>query len=243
MAQLSTGLITSFLYYMVLLYAITDIDAVIHSNVPSFPLAAIYHQATRSQTGTAILLVFFIVDLLTALPGAYVTAGRMLWTLARDDAVPFAPHIARVSTRFRNPFVATLYTFAVITALGCIYVAYGTAFSAFIGCFTILTTMSYAAAILPHLLTRRRYVKPGPFWMPDRWAYPTLVTANLYIVVFGVIYCFPYTLPIDAQTMNYSVVIIGGLTSIVGIYYLWKRNHGYKGPKVAMEIEEEASDI
>ena len=238
LAQLSIGFITAFLYYAVLLYAITDIDEVLNSNVPSFPLAAIYQQATRSQTGTAILLILFSLNI-TTLPGAYLTAARMLWTLARDDAVPFAPYIARVSSRHRNPFVATLCTFAATIALGCVYVAYATAFSAIVSCFTILTTLSYAAAILPHLLSRRRFVKPGPFWMPDRWAYPTLTITCLYIAAFNVIYCFPYTLPTSVQSMNYSSVISGGLTIIVGVYYLWKRNHGYKGPQVAMEIEED----
>jgi len=32
----------------------------------------------------------------------------------------------------------------------------------FVGVFAILTTISYLAAISPHILFRRKYVKPGP---------------------------------------------------------------------------------
>jgi hypothetical protein len=39
----------------------------------------------------------------------------------------------------------------------------------FVSVFAILTTMSYLAAISPHILSRRKHVNPGPFWMPGAW--------------------------------------------------------------------------
>ena len=110
---------------------------------------------------------------------------------------------------------------------------------AFIGCFTILTTLSYLAAILPHVLSRRQNVKPGPFWMPPIVAYTVHGVACAYIIVFNIIYFFPYSLPVSAANMNYSVLMAGGLTIIMGVYYIWKRTHGYEGPHVHMEIEGE----
>ena len=228
---------TTLCFYISILYSITDLDQVLHSNLTSFPLGAIYYQATRSHGGTAALLVLFLLNTLVNMPACYITSGRMLWTLARDDAVPFSSTIGKVSDRFHNPFAATFCVGLALTGLGCIYIASATAFNAFVGCYTILTTLSYVAAILPHLLARRRFVRPGPFWMPAKYAYPVMFVASAYIIVFDVIYCFPYSLPTSAETMNYSSVMAGGLTLIVGVYYLWKRNHGYRGPHVAMEIE------
>lgn len=198
-----------------------------------------YQQATRSNAGTAALLILFIINQIATIPGAYITAGRMLWTVARDDGTPFSAWVSHVSRKFRNPLNATLCVGIMCTILGCVYIGNATAFNAFVGVFTILTTMSYLAAILPHILTRRKYVKPGPFWMPGVWGYLVHGVASAYIIVFNIIYFFPYALPVSAQNMNYSVLMSGGLTIIVGIYYLWKRNHGYEGPHVHMEIEGE----
>lgn len=161
----------------------------------------------------------------------------MLWTMGRDKATPFSRQVGKIHPRFHNPFNAALVVTVFLTLLGCIYIGSTTAFNAFVSSFVILTTMSYLAAFGPHLLSRRRFVRPGPFWMPVRWAYPVLIIACTYIVSFNVIYCFPYVLPVTPENMNYSVVMSGGLTILVGLFYLWKRNHGYEGPHVAMDIE------
>lgn len=155
--------------------------------------------------------------------------------MARDDAVPFSNVFARVSPRWRNPFWAQVAIGVAVTLLGCIYVGSVTAFNAFIGVFAIFTTMSYLAAILPHILTKRKYVKPGPFWMPGITGYLVIGTASAYIIVWNIIFMFPYALPVDAATMNYSVVMSGGITILLGGWYLWKRTRGYVGPRVNMD--------
>jgi amino acid permease len=121
-----------------------------------------YQQATRSNAGTMGLLFIFLLDFLVAIPGAYVVCGRMLWTLARDDATPTSDWLRHVSGRWRNPLHAQIVCGICVTILGCIYIASDTAFNAFVGTFAILTTLSYLSAILPHLLTARKYVRPGP---------------------------------------------------------------------------------
>jgi hypothetical protein len=101
--------------------------------------------------------------------------------------------------------------------------------------------MSYLAAILPHILFRRKYVKPGPFWMPGVWGYLVTGIASAYIIVFNVIYCFPYVRPVNAVNMNYSSLMTGGLTIFVSLLYLWKRNHGYVGPHVLLDANNEVT--
>jgi amino acid transporter len=121
-----------------------------------------YQQATRSNAGTMGLLFIFLLDFLVAIPGAYVVCGRMLWTLARDDATPASGWLRHVSARWRNPLQAQIVCGCCVTVLGCIYIASDRAFNAFVGTFAILTTLSYLTAILPHLLSARKYVRPGP---------------------------------------------------------------------------------
>lgn len=61
--------------------------------------------------------------------------------------------------------------------------------------------MSYLAAFLPHILFRRQYVKPGPFWMPGAVGYIVIGIASAYIIVWNVIFMFPYSLPATPATM------------------------------------------
>jgi len=62
-----------------------------------------------------------------------------------------------------------------------------------------------------------------------------LGVASAYIIVFDVIYMFPYSMPFDAETMNYSCVMVGGIIILLALGYVWKRKHGYIGPQVASD--------
>ncbi|KAF1344273.1 amino acid permease-domain-containing protein [Delphinella strobiligena] len=208
-AQLTTGFITTFVFYISVLYAVTSLDDVLATNIVSLPLAAMYQQATRSTAGTF------------------------------DDATSFSSWFGRISPRWRNQFNATLVCGCCVTLLGVIYIGSVAAFDAIIDVFCIFTTMSYLAAFLPHILFRRQYVKPGPFWMPDAVGYIVIGIASAYIIVWNVIFMFPYSLPTSAATMNYSSLISGGVTIFLTIWYAWKRKHGYVGPNVVIDASDD----
>lgn len=210
------------------------------SNITSLPLAAMFQQATRSTAGTFALLFLYFFDIFITIPGAWITAGRMLWVLGRDDATPFPSIVGRISPTWRNPFNAQVLCCVGGTILGCIYIGSATAFQAFVGAFTVFTTMSYLAAILPHILTARKYVKLGPFWMPGVWGYIIMGLASAYMLVFNVLYMFPYTYPVaDANAMNWTSVMFAGITLLLALGYLWRRNHGYIGPRVVMDAHDD----
>lgn len=42
-------------------------------------------------------------------------------------------------------------------------------------------------------------------------------------------------MPVSVETMNYSCVMVGGITILLTVGYFWKRRHGYIGPQVAFE--------
>ncbi|KAJ9658202.1 hypothetical protein H2201_007875 [Coniosporium apollinis] len=239
-AQMVTGLITAFCYLVAIFYSISDFDALLEQPY-TIPLAEVYRQATTTRGGSLGLLLVIFLPLCCTLIGNYITAGRMLWTLARDQATPFPGLLSRVSPKWKNPFNATVACACITTVLGCIYVGSLTAFNAFVGSFVVLTTLSYLTAILPHLLTRRRYVMPGPFWMPVTVAYIVGGISCVYIIVFVVIYCFPYAMPFDAASMNYTCLITGGFTVFMTVWWLWKRTRGYTGPVILMQEERSLS--
>ena len=167
----------------------------------------------------------------------------MFWTLARDNATPFAGTFGRVNTRFRNPFNAILFCGVIATLLGCIYLGSSTAFNAFVGSFVVLSSLSYLAAILPHLLRRRSGIEPGWFWMRGAVGFVVNGVACLYIIVFMVIFCFPFSMPVSAATMNYASLMTGGLSLFVAVFWVWQKG-AYEGPKyVPLDAEILAADV
>lgn len=226
---MSVGFLTGVLYMIAVFYAINDLDGVIES-VYGFPLAEIYHQATGTRGGAlGLLIVAFIPTFITCC-GCYITAGRTLWTLARDRATPFSRWSGQVNQTMHNPFNATVVCGIVVTILACIYVGSETAFNAFISSYVQLSSLSYFAAICPHIFTRRSTFQRGHFWMKGLTGYVVNTLSCIYIIAFVVIFCFPATVPTDAATMNYACLITGGLTIFVGIWW-FIRMGSYEGPK------------
>ncbi|CAI7565230.1 unnamed protein product [Penicillium bialowiezense] len=228
LAQMGVGFVTGICYMVAIFYAINDVDAL--ANTTLFPLAEIYQQATNSRGGAlGLLIVAFLPTLITA-SGCYITAGRTLWTISRDNATPFSGWMGKIHPRFHNPFNATLVCGFCITILACIYLGSTTAFSAFVGCFVQLSSLSYFMAIFPHVLTRRSSFVPGWFFMNNTVGYIVNSLSCVYIIAFAIIFCFPYALPTDAGSMNYASLMTGGLSIFVTIW--WFIHQGsYEGPK------------
>ncbi|RYP70806.1 hypothetical protein DL771_005181 [Monosporascus sp. 5C6A] len=240
--QMTASYLSTIVYFVVLMYSITDFDAVLNTTA-AFPLAEIYRQASGGSTAAAIgLTAVVLLPILGSAMGAMMTASRVFWTLARDDAVPFPRTFARVSPRWRNPLSAVLLVAAFCTAMGLLYLASDVAFQAMVGSYAVLVALSYLAAVLPFLLRGRRGVEPGPFFV--RGVPGTVISAVScgFMMVWVVFYCFPYAKPVTAAGMNYSSLIVGGLTVLVGAWWFRVRE-SYRGPPVLLIGDERAFEV
>lgn len=229
---MTIGFATGLCYLISIFYAVTDLSLIVNADSIS-PLGDIYLQATGSRAGAVGLLTLTIVPIFIATIGCYITAGRTFYVLGRDNATPFSKHIGAISPKWHSPLYATLACGVFLTCIGAIYVGSYTAFSAFIGSFVLLTTVSYFLAIFPHLITGRKNIRPGPFWMGKIGPVVNSV-ACMYIAVSFVIYCFPYTLPTSPEDMNYTSVITCGLTLLVALWWILHGKGNYTGPQVEL---------
>jgi amino acid transporter len=109
------GFVTGFLYLVAILYAINDYDALFDS---AYPIAEIYRQATGSSAGAIGLLCLLLFCITLNVVGVYITAGRTLWTLARDRATPFPTFFSEVHPRLGMPLNATIACGILATVLG-----------------------------------------------------------------------------------------------------------------------------
>lgn len=188
-AQITLGTMYAFLFGIVLFYGITDLDAVVNA-AGSFPLAEAYAQATGSTAATFGLLLIIFLSLIPCLIGTFLTVGRTWWALARDNATPFAKFFGHVNEDLSCPVAATVFTAVLTTGFAAITLGSKTAFQSLTGSFIILTSISYMLAILPNIITRRRYMPQGRFRMPDTVAYIVNGMACLFITFFNIIFCF-----------------------------------------------------
>ncbi|KAF7714432.1 Uncharacterized protein PECH_002187 [Penicillium ucsense] len=238
MLQMLTAFVTSFIYLIALFYSIQDLDAVLDSSISSFPTAEIYRQATGSDTGAVGLIAVLFLATFPTLIGTFVTGGRMWWSLARDNATPCAKYFAQVHPKLNCPVRATVALSAMVTCIGCIYVGSTTAFQALISSFIVLSSLSYFGAILPHVLSGRRNMVPGPFYMGQRLGMAVNITALGYILVTVAFFCFPLVLPVTTQNMNYTSVIIVGLMALCAIWWIFRARRRYQGPQYSFEAAE-----
>lgn len=227
--QVSIGFVTGLIYLMMLMFSINDFDALFAS---PYPLAEIYRQGTGSAAGAIGLLFLSLICIAICVAGLYITSGRTLWTLARDGATPFPGQLSKIHPTLNMPLTSTLITGVLVTVLGCIYVGSTTAFNAFVGSFVIMSSSSYIAAILPNLLTGRKNITYGVFHLNRGYlGFVCNAIACAYMIVWFVIYCFPFALPVNAASMNYACLIWGALTIFIVTWWFVGARKGYEGPK------------
>lgn len=93
-AQIILGTLTAFCYAIAILYAITDLDAVLSSS-GSFPLAAVYAQATGNKGGTFGLLLIIFFSIMICVVGTFLTVSVLscfddeFYVLIRFTGRPF----------------------------------------------------------------------------------------------------------------------------------------------------------
>ena len=69
--------------------------------------------------------------------------------------------------------------------------------------------------------------------MKNVLGYAVNLVSCLYIVVTIVVYCFPYSMPVEVNNMNYSSAITGGLTVCITAWFAYKRKY-YVRPAVVI---------
>jgi choline transport protein len=140
----------------------------------------------------------------------------------------------------------------VAIGLGAIPLGSSAAFVNLTGSFIILTSTSYAIPIAGHLLSKRKSLKPGYFWMGKAGFAMQAITLVL-ITFFNIFFCFrkfskrpankncsliiicsvAATFPTTTATMNYNAVILVGVLALTTMWWFIHQKK-YAGPALMM---------
>ncbi|KAK1535933.1 hypothetical protein CPAR01_09475 [Colletotrichum paranaense] len=219
-STITIGFVSAFTFSVAMLYSFTDLEPVLSSPLP---ILEIWSQATGSSAAATTFVIVLSSCGCFACTGALQTASRLTWAFARDNAIVFSPFLCKIHPKMGVPVNALLVNWALIFALGCIFLASSTAFNALVATGLILQQVSFAFPAALALYQRSQGEAAFRRVLPRRkFNMPPLIgaAANILTIFLGllalVFYDFPVVMPVSASNMNYACVVLGvmGLFSV-----------------------------
>lgn len=71
-------------------------DAIAAEETVFYPFLEIFQQAVKSTAGTCIMAAIIVVLGVASTVGGFAASSRMLWSFARDRALPFSKQLSKV---------------------------------------------------------------------------------------------------------------------------------------------------
>jgi amino acid transporter len=162
-------------------------------------------------------------------------AGRMLYAFARDDGLPAASWLKKVSHRYRTP-ANSLVGIALISWLftvAAFWVGNGTAIIIVTAISTIFLYAAYGLVI--YLGQTSSAWKSERVWSLGRWSKPVAYAAVFWVVVLMILFSFPTSGNISWPFM------VGAVVLLLVYYFAWAKSR-FKGPRI-MGAEADLTEI
>lgn len=214
--------VMGFVYCILLLFSASSLDLLL-STPTGFPFMQIYLDATQSRAGATVMSVMVILIATAATIAGTMSTSRTLWAFARDKATPFDEYLSHVSPTKQIPVRAIVVVTALQGLLGLIYLGNVTAFNAILSMAIIGLYLSYSLPIFYMLFYGRQSLREqdyGPFRLKPLIGIVLNVISLIWMVVVMVFSTFPTTIPVTAQNMNYSIVVMVGWVAFGAAYYV-----------------------
>uniref|UniRef100_A0A0B7KP21 Amino acid permease/ SLC12A domain-containing protein n=1 Tax=Bionectria ochroleuca TaxID=29856 RepID=A0A0B7KP21_BIOOC len=225
-------------YCIVLLYSTSSLDSLLQTPT-GYPFMQIYLDATQSRVGATVMSLTLIIVATAATVAGVASTSRTLWAFARDKATPFDAYLGVVDKRLQVPLRSVILVILLQVLLGLIYLGNATAFNAVLSMAIIGLYLSYLSPIFFMVVFGRSQLRPedfGPFRMPRALGIAANIVSLIWMIVVMIFSTFPLTLPVTAQNMNYSIVVVAGWSMFGLVYYLWAGRHKFQVPLTNLSV-------
>jgi len=212
--------------------AIPDLKTVEQAPLPLLAIAGYWLPSWLVKVFVAFV-VFSMFSILVVGSGAQ---ARLVYSLSRDNMLPFSGALRKVHARSQTPVVALL-VFGVID-LGVMIYGYNqpSSFGTLVGATAIIPYIIYFLITLAYAIRRRTTDSiPGAFTL-GRWAWPVIGFVLVYTVVIMVALSFPAPFHGSDKVLGYGLVLaalwyFGGL--------LRRLRNGTAGVKPASDLVDQ----
>lgn len=218
-------------YTIILLFCSGSLSDLL-STPTGFPFMQIYLSATKSQVGATLMSLPVIFIAIAASVAGTASTSRTLWAFARDKATPFDRQISSVSSKMEVPVLAIVIVSVLQGLVGLLYLGNSTALNAVLSMAIIGMYITYGLPIVFMLPARSKIPRDsfGPFRMYPMVGTIVNIVSLVFITVVVIFSCFPTSLPVTPQNMQYSTVVLAGWIVIGIVYYLFRGKNKFQVP-------------
>ncbi|KAF4990282.1 hypothetical protein FDECE_14425 [Fusarium decemcellulare] len=220
-----------------ILFSTPPLENILNSPT-GFPFIQIFFDITKNHAAATILSLIVVVIAMAATVAGITSTSRTLWAFARDNATPFSGFLSKVHPREAIPERAIWSIVVLQVLLGFIYLASSTAFNAILSMAVIGMYLSYLLPIVAMLMGRSKLQASdyGPFKLGRPLGIFVNVVSVCWITASVVFMAFPTVMPVTADNMNYSSVVISGWCLFGLVYYVMYGHKKFEMPVVGAGV-------
>ncbi|KAI6106078.1 amino acid/polyamine transporter I [Pisolithus croceorrhizus] len=202
----------------------TDIGYLLSSPIGQ-PMAQIFFNSF-GQKGTLVLWV-----LVVSAQYVVLVSSRQIFAYSRDRALPLSSILSRVNKSTSVPINAVWFVIFCAALLGLLAFAGTQAIGAVFTLGISAAYVAYTIAIAARWLGDNNF-KRGPFHLGN-FSLPISIIAVLFMPFMDIIFLLPTTPSTSATTMNYTIVVLGGVLGLSLVWYylpVYGGVHWFTGP-------------
>ncbi|CAN6621916.1 GABA-specific permease [Trichomonascus vanleenenianus] len=227
-AQTATALLGWVLVIVLALVMGTDMDKILNGPAP-MPIVAIFYNVLGRRAATAYLSISVAITWFGGCVGV-CSLSRAYWSFARDRGMPFHKFWTKLDSYTGNPLRCVWLITITNILLSLINLGSEIAIEAIFSVCAIATDWSYVVCIAAYLLNAEKFgVKKGPFHM-GRFSKVVNAYAVLWTMFVSIVFVFPNYVPVTAENMNYTCVLLGFAFIGAGGWWVLGAHKFYQGP-------------
>ncbi|OKL56695.1 hypothetical protein UA08_08017 [Talaromyces atroroseus] len=227
---MTIGFSTAFPLFVLLMFGMTDLDAVVNAGLPS---AEVMYQVTGSKAVSTFLMCWVLLVYVLCVIPQWITCGRTAWALATDNGTPFAQYFSHIDTTKDFPVRTTVCAVVFVCIYGLLYLASTTAYNSIVTGAVLCLNITYAIPQTIMLLRGRSKCLLRRHLELGRTGYFCNLFSPLWVIVLAVLVCLPPSGPqVEVSTMNWTSPILAGLFLVTYVLWLVTGRHKFYGPKI-----------
>lgn len=217
------------------LYTMGDVQTALNDSSGFAFIAAFEHATNSSAAATGLACIILVLETCSAI-SILATSSRQIFAFARDRALPFSNFFAYVHPATQIPIWSVLTTTLITMLLSLINIGSTEAFNAIASVAIAALFFTYLIAIGCFIYARMR-----PEGLPPtRFSLGRLgMPINIFSVgwlSFSIVFSFfPTTRQVDPVSMNWSVLVFGGVVIFAIVQYIVHGHRVYVAPITRVE--------